>query len=284
MSALAWFFFLRSHWQESQEHLQQLLEVTPAGSRARASTLVTAGYLDHDVDQAMAQAYLEEGLGIWRSLGDDRGMAIALAHLGRLHNSLGDYDRAWSLLQESAELFRGLGGETGLDGPLVLFMAQVAKDRGDFDRARPLFEEMLALSRARGDQHTAASALRSLGELADGLGDYDRASECLRESLVLLRELDDKPCTAVTLDALAQLALLHGRPERAVRLFAAATTLQESIAVDVLVPAARANKERVLAAARAELGDASYRTAWDEARAMSLEQALRFALESTEPA
>ena len=115
------------------------------------------------------------------------------------------------------------------------------------------------------------------------LGNHESASACLRESLLLLRERDDKPCTTVTLDALAQLALLQRRPERAVRLFAAAAMLQKSIVVEVL-PAVRANEERALAAARAARGDSSYSTVWNEAWLMSLEQAMHYALESPDPA
>src|SRR5205814_732659 len=140
--------------------------------------LLAAGLLAHwDVDPAASAAYLEEALRLWQQLGDRRGIAVAMSRLGQLREAVGDYDGAWELLQGSSAVFKDLGGgEPYPAGPLALSLAQLASERGDYERAEPLFEECLAFSRERGDPHSAASALRSLGELRQLRGAYGQAA------------------------------------------------------------------------------------------------------------
>ena len=72
----------------------------------------------------------------------------------------------------------------------------------------------------------------------------------------------------------------QGRPEQAVRLFGAAAVLRETTRAS-LPPAHRAEYDRRVAAARAALDETTFAVAWEEGRALSLEQAVTFALEET---
>ena len=80
--------------------------------------------------------------------------------------------------------------------------------------------------------------------------------------------------------ALAGIAGAEAQPERAARLFGAAEALREALNARVW-PAERADYERNLAMARAQLGpgqEAAWEKAWQEGRAMSFEEALSCAL------
>ncbi len=70
-----------------------------------------------------------------------------------------------------------------------------------------------------------------------------------------------------------------GQPVRAVRLWAAAEAIRE-VAGIYLTPLARTrtNYDGHLAAARAQLGDSAFAKAWNEGRAMTLEQVVSYAL------
>jgi predicted ATPase len=220
---LRWFWGLRGHVREGRERLDRLLALATERTAGRARALSAAGNLAQHVGEFdRAAALLEDSLEIWRELGDKRGAAVALARFGQLEQSRGDYDRAWMLLEESRRMCPDVGTVSGLDAPLAVYLAQVAKNRGDHARAIPLFEECLGQARARGDRHAASSVLRSLGELTQARGDYERAAEYLRESLLLIRELNDQACALTTLDSLAVLAAARGDSVRAARLFAAA--------------------------------------------------------------
>jgi tetratricopeptide (TPR) repeat protein len=224
-------------------------------------------------------ARFEESIAIWRELRDIRGAAIALARFGQLEQARARFDHAWALLKESQELFQQIGGESGLDTTLSVFLAQVAKNRGDYEQAIPLFEECLADARERGDRHSVGAILRSLGELVQMRGDYLGAAARLQESMRLIHELDDQPCTSTTLDCLGTLALARAEPVRAVRLWGAAEASRESQGL-VLSQAERERLDQIIADGRSRLGDDAFAAAWSDGSTMSLDEAVAYALEN----
>jgi non-specific serine/threonine protein kinase len=276
---LGWFWTLRGHLREGRERLDRVLALVTGRTDGRARVLSAAGLLAHHVGEyERAAALLDESVAIWRELGDQRGTAIVLARFGQLEQSRGNYDRAWTLLEESQALFHEVGAESGLDAPVALFLAQVAKNRGDDEWAIPLFEDCLRAALEQGDKHAASSALRSLGELAQARGDNERAGARLAASLRLLRALDDRPCAATTLDSLAVLSAARGDAQRAARLFAAAQASHEAQGL-TLPPAEQGRLARAVAVARVGLDRGVFDAAWAEGQAMTLEQAIVYALE-----
>ena len=103
------------------------------------------------------------------------------------------------------------------------------------------------------------------------------ARALLRESGEYFREIKDKEALAWILEEVAGVALGEHRPERAVRLWAAADKLRETLDAP-LAPVAEAVRDRCYAVARAELGQSVWETAWAEGRAMSLDESLDYAL------
>jgi len=281
---LLWFWALQGKLVESYVRLNILLSQVDDRSPVRARTLVAAGYLAHHTgDYARAGTLLEEGVSIWREVGGKADIATALMLLGRLELTEQHFERAWSLLSESRDLFREAGGEVIFDAPLAVFMAQVAKERGDHENAIPLFEECLATARAQGDAHTASSVLRSLGELTQLRGDFDQAQTHLAESLRLILALDDRSCAVTSLNSLANLDVERGILERAVRLFAAADAIREANGSD-LAPALKDRRDRGVAAARSQLTDTVFESAWAEGSGMSMAAAIGYALRGAEGA
>ena len=88
---------------------------------------------------------------------------------------------------------------------------------------------------------------------------------------------------AWSLEYLARVAGGLGQPERAARLFGAAEALREAIGAP-LPPSGRDDHEREVAAARAHLDEHAFVQALAEGQAMSLEQAIAYALEGAPPA
>lgn len=275
---LGWFWGIRGFGREGGERVARLLALAPARTRGRALALSVAGKLDHHAGEYdRAAMRFDESISIWRELDDVRNTAIALARYGQLEQARADFDHAWVLLKESQALFQQIGRESGLDSTLSVFLAQVAKNRGDYEEAIPLFEECLADARARGDAHSVGAILRSLGELIQMRGDFVGASGRLQESMRLIREIDDQPCTTSTLDCFGMLALAQGQTERAVRLWAAAEASRQIQGL-VLSRAERERLDQTMAEGRAQLGDESYVTAWAEGSTMSTERAVEYAL------
>jgi hypothetical protein len=108
-------------------------------------------------------------------------------------------------------------------------------------------------------------------------GDYQRALALFQESLVLRKMLGGREGVARSLAELASVALAQARPERAARLFGAAEAMREMVNVP-LPPADRVDYDRQLAVLRIDLDETTFAAAWAEGRAMTLEQAIEYAL------
>jgi serine/threonine-protein kinase PknK len=80
-----------------------------------------------------------------------------------------------------------------------------------------------------------------------------------------------------SLEGLACIFGAEGQAERAARLFGAAEALREAVGSEHM-PEEDAWSEPYLTAARARLDEASWEEAWTEGGAMSMEQAIEFAL------
>jgi hypothetical protein len=153
----------------------------------------------------------------------------------------------------------------------------VALREGDYTRARGLLEESLELRRQLGNKWGVGVSLGTLGWVAIHEGDWTRATARLGESLEVRQEIGDKGGSAWCLERLAEIALAQKQAAKAVRIFGAAAALRESIG-SVIDPVDRSEYEDRLDSLRAELGDEEFTTAWEGGRALSLEQAVEYAL------
>jgi hypothetical protein len=97
-------------------------------------------------------------------------------------------------------------------------------------------------------------------------------------SLKVWWEVGHKPEIAVCLERLAGVACAQDQPERAARLLGAAEALRQAICAPQ-PPADRLGWEHSCSSVRAKLGEAMFSAAWVAGRAMTLEQAVAYALE-----
>ncbi|HYN88621.1 MAG TPA: tetratricopeptide repeat protein, partial [Ardenticatenaceae bacterium] len=135
------------------------------------------------------------------------------------------------------------------------------------------------LMREMGDRQGAARALNNLGRLAHLQGDYAAAQALYEESLALRREMGDKRGVAESLSGLAAVAGVgHGKAELAARLAAAAHSLLELMG-SKLDRTEQAVYDQGVAAARRELDEDAFAAAWNEGQAMTLDEAVAYALE-----
>jgi len=154
----------------------------------------------------------------------------------------------------------------------------MAQAQGDSATAKAFHLESLAIARELGDPVKFAIALGNLAAVDCDQGDFVVARERFTESLVLLRELGDKRVTASTLEGLGVVVATLDGPLQAARIWGAAERLRAEIG-SPLAPGAKARYYPHVAAARAALGDdAAFSHAWQEGRALTLEQALDLAL------
>jgi predicted ATPase/class 3 adenylate cyclase len=247
--------------------------------RGIASTLHFLGdAMREQGDAARAIPLLEESIALRKELGDKQVGALALNSLGDAVYDQGDVARAMVLYQESLTLFQEVRGKYGI--PWVLrSQGRVAHAQGDDARARLLLEETVARFREMGSEMGLAWTLHHLGYVAHAQGDDAHAQALLREGLILQQHTGNKRLIAESLERWAGLAVAQGRPAQAAWLCSAAATLRDSIGA--APPANRTDYDRIVAAARAQLDEAIFAAAWAEGQAMTLEQAIAYALDTT---
>ena len=239
-------------------------------------------------DYAIARSVLGESLTVFQELGSKSGIAMSLSELGWLALSQGDYLAARSRLEESLALRREMGYRVGMAIALNL-LGDVALHQGNYQQAKTLIEKSLALRKDVGSKSGIAWSLQNLGHLAQHQGEYRQAAALFGESLTVFLELGNKIGVAECLEGLAGVAAAEQQPEgpfrrqraeRAAQLFGTAEALRE-IASTPLPTYRRADYDRDIAAARAQLDEAAFTAAWVKGRAMTLEQAIAYALEET---
>ncbi len=256
-------------------------------------------------DGALSGKHLHLG----RELGDTIDVARALNNLALITRDQGDYESARAMHEESIAIFRQ-SDERLVTAICLANLGVVSQYQGDFDAARATFEEGLAVQRELGDRSAISVTLNSLGavaldqedrvfarqcheegleiarELADrygcashlyGLGRATDDPALIKESLTTMYELGEKTLVTDHFAALASLARKGGRHEVAVRLFAARATLRG--ATGSPLPGYELKRmERELDDLREALGEADFNQIWAVGCAMSMEDAIEYAL------
>jgi non-specific serine/threonine protein kinase len=281
--ALWWFWEARGHLVEGGQRLAEVLTADEARrpTWARARALNAAGHLASiagDFDHAVAA--LDEAEVIWRGLGDDRGLARALATRGYvLLHSDRDYARATVVWEQALALGRSVGDDVRVAGVLA-FLAKAAQEQGGLERAEQLFTESLALWRKLEGEWGVGWCLYELACTALGRDDTTRAEALYRESLELWSTLADHRSSLEPVEGLAWVAGRRGETERAARLFGAAAAHRARLGL-AFRPRERGAHEQAALHVSGVLGEAAFARLWAEGGAMSVHQAIDYALALT---
>ena len=123
--------------------------------------------------------------------------------------------------------------------------------------------------------------LYNLGWIALLQDDLGRAADLYRESLSLSWDIGLNPLVQSALEGFACVAGAKGEAERAARLWGAAQALHETKGIprdtDFLAEA-----DARISAVRSGMGEEAWEEAWRKGRAMTLDEAVSYALEEEE--
>src|SRR5829696_5503944 len=110
-------------------------------------------------------ALFEEGLSLYREVGNEWGACSILAHLGLIPLSRGDYALAARYFEEAMEGSREMGD--GLISSVALHnLAWTTRLQGDAERAAKLYVEGLGIAVELGDEAGVAYCLEGIASLA----------------------------------------------------------------------------------------------------------------------
>jgi len=224
---------------------------------------------------ASAHASLQETLAIRKRIGNQVGIAIALMHVGIAERELGNYAEGRRLIEQALEMHREWGFEQ-LIGIALMHLGATVDAQGD-PGALSILEEGVMIFQRLGDKHGLGRCLHDLGKAAARQGNYELAHGRFEESALLLRELGDRRNLVKCVEGLAGIAVTHEQMERAARLFGASEAAREKLGTPL--PASyRPNYEHAIAALAAEVDEQQMEKWWNEGRAMTMEQAIEYAL------
>jgi predicted ATPase/DNA-binding XRE family transcriptional regulator/Tfp pilus assembly protein PilF len=238
--SLAQFWSARGYLSEGRRWLEMALSVPRSGppeapgregdTPHRARAFVGAGLLAaRQGDYVRALALYEQGLAIYRALGDKRGMARALVRLGAAANEQGDFDKADLYYRESLDLFRATDDKVSIAGILNNLGNQEIL-RGNVEQAAALYSESLQMARELGNKLKITVALLNLGRLfLYRRADFEQAEAYLEEALTVYRELGSKGGIAATLYQLGQAMLFQGNYARAQAYYVESLALCEQL-------------------------------------------------------
>jgi predicted ATPase/DNA-binding SARP family transcriptional activator len=252
--AARWYWALKGHLGEARRAFEGIFERTAdAPPELRALALVHGAIFPlRQGDTARAAALLQESLDLYRGLGDEEGIARATAELGGVAIAEQDLDRAAALYAEAVPLFRSQGKLSRLAASLGN-LGTIAHMRGDLATAVDYYEEAIGASREAGDEDGAAVNLHNLGRSELARGRPEEGLAALRESLAIGRRLGYREVIAYCLGGLAELAMIEDDATRAATLLGASNRLFAEIGA-YPSPDEAATQERVAAYVVGELG------------------------------
>jgi predicted ATPase/class 3 adenylate cyclase len=272
-TALARFWWVRGA-AEGLAWLERGLEQAEAPPALRAAALDAAGATAYFVgENERALALFEEGLAIFRELGDRAGTAAVLARLGPPLLATGRVEEAEPLVEEALGINRELGQREEL--PLSLqILGLCAVERGDPQKGRELLEESAALARELGNTLLVSWDLFNLAFVALEQDDSSRALSLGCEGLTLAHAIGDDLGALISLGALSVAASKCASPRRAGALWGAAERLDEELG-NTIWRRAHAEVESMLG----ERGP-DFELGVEEGHRLSLDEAVALALDS----
>jgi tetratricopeptide (TPR) repeat protein len=293
---------------DGRRWIEKFVALSPVGGVARADALVA---LDHNLrllhEFAPAEQAAREALAIYHEHGDKRGIADATAHLGLVKANRGDYEFGLQLLEEALNATRANNDRQALVRRLR-DIGVVCIASGDRQRARSALAESAALAtndvevmharvhlavlhRLDGDLASARDMLASIpperlavhhgASLMLGLEQANQAraegrfAEARNDILDTMRRFHDQSDVTFT-ESLALLAMCDieaGSAAAAVSLLAVLSNVEGPLGT-VHFPSVRAEVPRYLEAARAALGEDSFRIAWAAGAALTTDQVI----------
>lgn len=213
LSAALWmFWWVRGHWSEGRNFLNQALSASEGTSASvRAKALYAAANLTFvQSDYEWAEALSEKSLELYRELGHHPGIAHSLYLLGTVSWAKGNTAAARSLLEEALALGREMHYKEYVADSLFS-LALLTNSQGEFTKARSLFEESLANFREVENKRGIAHSLSQLAQvLFVSQGDQETVHSLIEECLVLSQEIGFKEGMAASYSLLGQVALGQG--------------------------------------------------------------------------
>jgi predicted ATPase/DNA-binding SARP family transcriptional activator/DNA-binding CsgD family transcriptional regulator len=286
LEGMGWLTQYQGDFQRARAIYEEMLELSrELGDKGNVATALNSlgTVAAQSGDNERARALLQQNLEVIEEL-EEGSPATKLKrfHAFNLLGYLaiygeGDYARGTTLWEQSLALAREVG-DIDRVGSTLANLGHPALLQGDYEKAKSLSEEALEFAHKPENWGVefAATASLNLGLAGLGLGEFERASGALEEALLMFQK-GRRPNLIETVEGMASLAGAMGKADRAAHLWGAAEAARE-VAGLPLPPGERVLHEPYLASARSRLGEVAWEEALAKGQAMSLDEAVEYAL------
>jgi predicted ATPase/class 3 adenylate cyclase len=267
-----------SYQTEGAKWLTAALEKNQGASAAlRAKALNgVALVVSNQGNYSQMKKICKESVAIAQEANDKHETALALELLGFASVVEGDLEDGISLLQQSRHIAQKEEDKWML-GFLSIDLGYAAMRKGEYSSAETIFNDGVKADREMGRKINEAYCLTFLAALKMRRGNFQEARSNLQEGARILLDAGARFGPTMSLVYFAELAKIESKPEVAARLFAAVPAICRTAGI-TLWPIERAALDRSVAELRTQLSEASFNAAWAEGGAMTLEQAVAYAV------
>jgi predicted ATPase/class 3 adenylate cyclase len=235
-----------------------------------AVALAFTGFLG-DLDAAL------ESVDTARALGDPWTLAYCLVWQSQaLRRAGGDLQLAQQSAREGAQLSRQIGSEWAV-ARSVFSQGQLAVALGSWTEARAHFQECVELFTRSQDRHHANLARTDLAQIESRQGHYAEAMELYKSAILVWQDLGLQAAIARPFECLALIAAARGNTQHAARLSAAAQRLREQTG-SALTLDEQIEYAQTLEKVRTQLGAERFQSSWAAGQAMTMPEAIAFAI------
>ena len=196
----------RYFFTDGRKYFEALLKLPDLKPEARAlatSSKASLICLQGDIQNGLRM--YDEGLELFREMGDVRGIAREANGLAVAHRRQGDLVRAQGFFEEALQACRDLGDEAQI-ASILSNLADVAGQSGNSKRAGELIEQALGIFRKVEYLPGVAWSLNQMGDHARRENDFETAKTRYDQALEVFQQVGHRMGVGRCLQDLAELA------------------------------------------------------------------------------
>jgi len=271
----------KSH-QHAQRSLELYEELGDLSGIASALTTLSGclryvGYEGYDL--SVCANDLQRSLSLFREIQYLPEIIHVLMHLGEVEMEREDYQAAYSWLEDALTAQRQLG-KGKYTAVILLDLGNLALRMGHYAKAQAFAEENIAIIGPTVNSQNFGPWVRvQLAYINLHQGELAQAENLFQENLSLFKKFGNKFGVIYTIEGLASLAVVHSRFKHATQLLAWADAMRQKLS-NFRPKIEQLGIDHDLTSIRAQLDEATLATAQAKGQAMSMDEAIAYALET----
>jgi predicted ATPase/class 3 adenylate cyclase len=228
-----------------------------------------------NLDKALKDAH--EAITINRQNGSKWELSLALSSISVIYTYTNELDQARSFAQEGLTIAQEIGNTWSI-GLCLRSLALIAAQQGDVQEALIRFEQSVKMFEKQGNMGLVVVARSDMAHFLRRQGEIQAARAIYEQTIQEWFDFGSRPAVAHQLECFAYLAISHEEPIRAATLLGAAEFLREASS-SLRMGEEQEEYDQAVAQLRDKLDEDETLDALNTGRAMTIEQAIPFALE-----